>query len=100
MRGFLGVPIRVRDEIFGNLYLASLTEGEFSAEDEELVSALAATAGVAIENARLYEESTGARSGCRASTDVTRQLLTAPAETPSSSWHSRSRSWRPRTWSP
>ena len=36
MRGFLGVPVRVRDEVFGNLYLASLSAGEFSAEDEEL----------------------------------------------------------------
>ena len=50
------MPVRVRDEVFGNLYLADRTDGDFSAEDEELVTALAATAGVAIENARLYEE--------------------------------------------
>lgn len=80
MRGFLGVPIRVRDEVFGNLYLASLTEGEFSVEDEELVSALAATAGVAIENARLYEEAKQRQEWLQASTDVTRQLLTAPSD--------------------
>jgi len=80
MRGFLGVPIRVRDEVFGNLYLASLAEGDFSAEDEELVSALAATAGVAIENARLYAEAGRRQDWLEASTDMTRQLLTAPGD--------------------
>jgi signal transduction histidine kinase len=80
MRGFLGVPIRVRNEVFGNLYLASLNEGDFSAEDEELVAALAATAGVAIENARLYEEAEHRQEWLAASTDVTRQLLTAPSD--------------------
>jgi signal transduction histidine kinase len=80
MTGFLGVPIRVRDEVFGNLYLASLTKGDFSAEDEELVSALAATAGVAIENARLFEESKHRQEWLEASTDVTRQLLTVQGD--------------------
>lgn len=80
MRGFLGVPIRVREEVFGNLYLASLAEGEFSAEDEELVAALAATAGVAIENARLYEEAERRQDWLQGSTDVTRQLLTVTDE--------------------
>jgi len=50
MRSFLGVPLRVRDEVFGNLYL---TDKAFTAIDEELVVGLAAAAGVAIENARL-----------------------------------------------
>jgi signal transduction histidine kinase len=77
MRGFLGVPVRVRDEVFGNLYLASLTEADFTPEDEELVAALAATAGVAIENARLYEESKQRQVWLQASTDVTRRLLSA-----------------------
>lgn len=80
MRGFLGVPIRVRDEIFGNLYLASLAEGDFSAEDEELVSALAATAGVAIENARLYAAAGRRQDWLEASMDITSQLLTAPGD--------------------
>lgn len=80
MRGFLGVPVRVRDEIFGNLYLASLTEANFSVEDEELVSALAATAGVAIENARLFEEANRRQEWLQGSTDVTRQLLTDPGD--------------------
>lgn len=77
MRGFLGVPIRVREEVFGNLYLASLGQTDFTAEDEELVSALAATAGVAIENARLFEEAQRRQVWLHASTEVTRQLLTA-----------------------
>ncbi len=54
MRSFLGVPIRVRDVVFGNLYLTDKSTGaEFSAVDEELCIGLAAAAGVAIENARL-----------------------------------------------
>src|SRR3954454_12789155 len=55
MTSFLGVPIRVRREVFGNLYLAESTRGHFSAEDEELVTARAATAAAVIDNARLYE---------------------------------------------
>lgn len=80
MKGFLGVPIRVRDEVYGNLYLASLNEGDFTAEDEELVLALAATAGAAIENARLYEESRHWQEWLEASTDMTRQVLLAPGD--------------------
>ena len=69
----------MRDEIFGNLYLAWLAEGEFSAEDEELVLALAATAGVAIENARLYEEATPAGLAA-ASTEHHARVLTDPED--------------------
>lgn len=55
MTSFLGVPVRVRDEVFGNLYLTDKrTADEFSDADEEMVVALAAAAGVAIENARLH----------------------------------------------
>ena len=55
MRSFLGVPIRVRDEVFGNLYLTDKTTAEvFTDVDEELVVGLAAAAGIAIENARLH----------------------------------------------
>ena len=75
MRGFLGVPIRVRDEVFGNLYLASLDQGDFSFEDEEVVSALAVAAGTAIENARLYEESQRRQEWLTASTEITAELL-------------------------
>ncbi|HEY8340365.1 MAG TPA: GAF domain-containing sensor histidine kinase [Egibacteraceae bacterium] len=55
---FLGVPIRVRGEVFGNLYLTDKVGAEeFSEDDEELLVGLAAVAGAAIENARLYERS-------------------------------------------
>lgn len=57
MRSFLGVPIRLRDEVFGNLYLTDKTTAEqFSTVDQELVVGLAAAAGVAIENARLHAQ--------------------------------------------
>ncbi|MFJ2370406.1 GAF domain-containing protein [Microbacterium sp. NPDC087665] len=55
MDAFLGVPVRVGDHVYGNLYLTSGDRGPFSDEDEKLVIALAATAGIAIENARLYD---------------------------------------------
>ena len=75
MDGFLGVPIRVRDEIFGNLYLTESTKGGFTAEDEELTRALAATAAVAIDNARLYETARARGEWLQASAAITRQLL-------------------------
>lgn len=55
MESFLGVPVRVGDQVYGNLYLTEKADGPFSADDEELIIALAATAGIAIENARLYD---------------------------------------------
>jgi signal transduction histidine kinase len=55
MTSFLGVPIRVRDQVFGNLYLCDKRNGDvFSDIDEEMTVALASAAGVAIENARLH----------------------------------------------
>ena len=55
MHTLLGVPVRVRGEVFGNLYLTE-KPGGFTADDERLVRGLAAAAGVAIENARLFDE--------------------------------------------
>jgi len=75
MNSFLGVPIRIRDEVFGNLYLSESTKGEFSAEDEELTLALAATAAVAIENARLYESATSRGEWLQAVAAITRGVL-------------------------
>jgi two-component system, NarL family, sensor histidine kinase DevS len=76
MTTFLGVPIRSRDRVFGNLYLTNRRDGgEFTAEDEELISALAATASIAIENARLYEESRQRQEWLRASGEISRNLL-------------------------
>jgi signal transduction histidine kinase len=82
MDSFLGVPIRVRDRVFGNLYLTERAGGEFTAEDEELVTALAATAGVAIENARLFEETERRQGWLQASTQITQQLLSSEGEEP------------------
>lgn len=76
MMGFLGVPVRSRGEVFGNLYLTDRADGsDFSSDDEELVVALAASAGIAIENARLYEESRRRQEWLRASGEITRDLL-------------------------
>jgi signal transduction histidine kinase len=56
MRSFLGVPVRIGDDVFGNLYLTEKQgAGEFSADDEAMIVSLAAVAAVAIENARLHE---------------------------------------------
>jgi signal transduction histidine kinase len=76
MGSFLGVPVRVRDEIFGNLYLTEKRGGgEFDEEDEAIVVALATAAGVAIENARLYEETRRRESWLKASSEITTALL-------------------------
>jgi two-component system, NarL family, sensor histidine kinase DevS len=58
MTTFLGVPILLRGVAYGNLYLTEKRQGEFTPEDEDLVTLLAAQAAVAIENARLYESAT------------------------------------------
>ncbi|WP_134715519.1 sensor histidine kinase [Saccharomonospora xinjiangensis] len=58
MHSFLGVPVRVRDEVFGNLYLTEKRGGaEFTSDDEIVLQTLAAAAGVAVDNARLFEQS-------------------------------------------
>jgi GAF domain-containing protein len=76
MHGFLGVPVRSRGEVFGNLYFAERLDGsDFTSDDEDLVVALAASAGVAIENARLYEESRRRQEWLRASAEISRDLL-------------------------
>jgi len=75
MGAFLGVPVRVRDEVYGNLYLSNEDTRAFSAEDEQLVVALAATAGVAIENARLFAETKRRQAWSAASAEFTANLL-------------------------
>jgi signal transduction histidine kinase len=77
MKAFLGVPIRVRDEVYGNLYLSNEDSAEFSDEDEQLVNALAATAGIAIENARLFAETHRRQSWAAASAEITAALLSS-----------------------
>ncbi|MGW3040236.1 GAF domain-containing protein [Kitasatospora sp. NPDC001159] len=76
MRTFLGVPVRVRDEVFGNLYLTDKQGGEeFDADDEAVISTLAVAAGVAVDNARLYEEAQRQQHWLSASAEITRALL-------------------------
>jgi signal transduction histidine kinase len=82
MDSFLGVPIRIRDEVFGKLYFAESTRGGFTAEDEQLITALAATAAVAIENSRLYEIARTRGEWLQASTTITRQLIDTDAGRP------------------
>jgi signal transduction histidine kinase len=82
MDSFLGVPIRVRGEVFGNLYLTDSTKGEFTADDEELVVALAFAAGSAVSNARLYQESRLRQQWLTASVEISAQLLAATGEDP------------------
>ncbi|MFF0473998.1 GAF domain-containing sensor histidine kinase [Streptomyces sp. NPDC004284] len=82
MHTFLGVPIRVRDEVFGNLYLTEKRGGAaFDAEDEVVVTTLAVAAGIAIENARLYEEGRLRQRWLAASSDLTSALLSGAEET-------------------
>ena len=75
MEAFLGVPVRVRDEVYGNLYLTNREAREFSADDEQLVMALAATAGFAIGNARLFAETALRQAWSAASAEITAALL-------------------------
>ncbi|KAA8883925.1 GAF domain-containing protein [Nocardia colli] len=76
MHSFLGVPVQVRGEVFGNLYLTEKAGGqEFTEEDEIVVQALAAAAGIAIENSRLYEESRVRQRWLEATRDVATELL-------------------------
>ncbi|MDX2934004.1 GAF domain-containing sensor histidine kinase [Streptomyces ipomoeae] len=76
MNTFLGVPIRVRDQVFGNLYLTEKRGGvQFDEDDESVLSTLAVAAGVAIDNARLYEESRLRERWLRASAEITHSLM-------------------------
>lgn len=76
MRTFLGVPIRVQGEIFGNLYLAEKRDGEdFNDYDEHMVRVLATEAGIAIGNARLYEAARQRERWIDGSVAVTTALL-------------------------
>ncbi len=77
MHTFLGVPVLVRGTVFGNLYMTEKRHGEFSPEDEAVLSALAGAAGVAIDNARLYEEAEERRRWATALSDVRASLLEA-----------------------
>ena len=83
MDSFLGVPIRIHDEVFGNLYLTNQNgTGSFSAEDEQLVESLAATAGFAIENARLLNENLRRQRWSAVTAEILAALLSADQRDP------------------
>jgi len=76
MDAFLGVPIRIRGMVFGNLYLTNQDGGpEFSEEDQRLVASLAGVAAIAIENARLFDEQVRRERWSSALAEVTAALL-------------------------
>ena len=75
-RTFLEVPIRVREEVYGNLYLTGKRGGApFDADDEALLATLATAAGVAVDNARLYDDSRRRQQWSDATAELTRGLL-------------------------
>ncbi|GGS31479.1 GAF domain-containing protein [Streptomyces griseoviridis] len=76
MTTFLGTPVRVRERVFGNLYLTDKRDGaQFDDEDEAVLRTLAAAAGVAVDNARLYEDTRRRERWLAASSELTRGLL-------------------------
>src|SRR5580698_2787761 len=80
MGSFLGVQVRIRDEVFGNLYLTNKRSGgEFTDDDEAVLIALGAAAAVAVENARLYETARRQQRWVQASAEVTTRLLSGSA---------------------
>ena len=81
MRTFLGVPVRVGDAVFGNLYLTEKAGGgEFTADDEILVEALAAAAGIAVHNADLFEQGRLRQQWLEASAEIRNELLSGASE--------------------
>ncbi|MEV6210192.1 GAF domain-containing protein [Kitasatospora sp. NPDC051914] len=81
MHSFLGVPIRVRSKVFGNLYLAEKRGGGgFDVDDEAVLATLAVAAGVAIDNARLYTQARLRERWLTAGAEVTGGLLSGEAE--------------------
>lgn len=81
MHTFLGAPVRIRAEVFGNIYLTEKSDGsEFTADDETIVVALAAAAGIAIDNARLYERSRRQRAWVETSSELSQRLLEGSTE--------------------
>ncbi|SNS86799.1 two-component system, NarL family, sensor histidine kinase DevS [Geodermatophilus pulveris] len=76
MHAFLGVPIRVRDAVFGHVYLTGdLARGPFSAADQAAAEALAAAAGLALANAELVEQAEHRRAWAQAGSDIATALL-------------------------
>jgi GAF domain-containing protein len=81
MHSFLGVPVRVRDAVFGNLYLTEKKGGgEFTADDETVLEALAAAAGIAVQNADLFEQSRLRQLWLEASAEIRAELLSGATD--------------------
>jgi len=81
MRTFLGVPVRVRDAVFGNLYLTEKNGGgAFTADDEVVVAALATAAGIAVHNADLFEQGRLRQQWLEASAEIRNELLAGASE--------------------
>ncbi|MDQ0117871.1 GAF domain-containing protein [Pseudarthrobacter sp902506025] len=79
MSTFLGVPVRVRNEVFGNLYLTEkIGDQDFTGEDEDLAVALAAAAGVAIQNAKLFDDTRRRQRWLEAGMEVSDRLKDQP----------------------
>ncbi|WP_285570143.1 MULTISPECIES: GAF domain-containing protein [unclassified Streptomyces] len=76
MRSFLGSPIRVHRKVFGNIYLTEKPGGHFTDTDMTLLRVLAAQAGIAIGNARLYEGARQRERWIEGAAAVTNTLLT------------------------
>jgi two-component system, NarL family, sensor histidine kinase DevS len=76
MRTFLGAPVQIGENVYGNLYLTDKRSGEpFDEDDEALLVALAAAAGAAVDKARLHAESRRQQQWLQASAEVTRRML-------------------------
>ena len=81
MHSFLGVPVRIRDSVFGNLYLTEKRGGgEFTPDDEVVLEALAAAAGIAVQNADLFEQSRLRQAWLEASGEIRGELLSGATE--------------------
>ena len=81
MRSFIGVPVRVRDSVYGNLYLTEKNGGgEFTADDEVVLQALAAAAGIAVQNADLFEQGRLRQAWLEALAEVRAEVLAGAAD--------------------
>jgi signal transduction histidine kinase len=81
MHSFVGVPVRVRDSVFGNLYLTEKRGGgEFTEDDEVVLAALAAAAGIAVQNADLFEQSRLRQLWLEATAEIRSELLSGATD--------------------
>lgn len=102
MRSLLGAPVTARGRVFGNLYLAEKQgAASFDADDERTLVMLGSQAGVAIENAQLYQETQGGPGASRPSGPSPRRSWPAPTATACSAWScAMPERWSAPTWRP